>query len=398
MNRLILVAGVLAAMGAEAAGFSVDTQGGRATGMATAVSAHIDDASAAFYNPAGTVRGPEKYDLMLGDTLIFPNSQVTTATGIRTDSQVDVVPPPHAYFAYGVNDQVSIGLGFTSHFGNTTEWPEDWVGRQRSIRSELQVFDLNPVAAYNFHDRVRLGAGFQLVRSTVELVRGLNFVDSQGTVELGGGAWGYGANAGVQVDVVPRVLLIGVSYRSAVNLEFDGGRAHFENVPLELSDRLADQPVSAEVTLPEVVMGGVAVRPIPSLLLAFDVNYFAWSRFQELTIHFQDPALSSTLPKRWDDVVNFHLGGELAVTPKLKLRAGAVYDPTPSPSDTLTPDLPDFDRVKLTAGAGYRVGNIYGDLGYQFVWLTENQSTAPTFPATYSGTAHLVGLTLSIRI
>jgi long-chain fatty acid transport protein len=82
-----------------------------------------------------------------------------------------------------------------------------------------------------------------------------------------------------------------------------------------------------------------------------------------ITVDFEDPSLSQNLLKRWHDTVNFHLGGEYRWSPALALRLGAVYDPTPSPLDTLTPDLPDSNRLKITAGAGYTHERFHADVG-----------------------------------
>ncbi|MBI3184323.1 MAG: outer membrane protein transport protein [Myxococcales bacterium] len=393
MRTLVFVT-ILAAGAAHAAGFALDTHGARATGMATAVASQIDDASAAFYNPAGLAQG-KRLELMLGDTLILPTIQVVGPSGTPTTIS-GMSPPPHLFAAYGITEELSAGLGVFAPFGASSKWPADWEGRQRTLVSSLQVFTVNPELAYRPHESVRAGVGLQVVRSAVVLERGTDFVDSTGTVTLGGATWGTGFNAGVQATVVPELLSLGVSYRSPVTLAFAGG-VQFTGVPVELSSRMKDQGVSTQITLPDVVMAGVSSKPMKGLTVAFDVNYFAWSKFQELAFTFDDPDLNSSLQKRWRDTINFHLGAEYAVSDELQVRIGGVFDPTPSPADTLTPDIPDADRIKVAAGAGYRFDAFAADLGYQLVLLNSTTSTSPFFPATYSGMAHVLGLTLSYR-
>jgi long-chain fatty acid transport protein len=84
------------------------------------------------------------------------------------------------------------------------------------------------------------------------------------------------------------------------------------------------------------------------------------------------------------------------VSEAFTLRLGFVHDPTPSPADTLTPDLPDATRLKFSAGVGYhcRCG-IAADVGYQFVYLLPQRSLAYALPGQYSGTAHVAALTLA---
>jgi long-chain fatty acid transport protein len=78
----------------------------------------------------------------------------------------------------------------------------------------------------------------------------------------------------------------------------------------------------------------------------------------------------------------------------VQVRLGASYDPIPSPQDTLTPDLPDANRYKASAGVGLNFQPVRVDLGYQYVFLSDTESTAPGFEGTYSGTGHVLGLTV----
>ena len=72
----VLAASLLAATRAGAAGFALDVLDARATGMAAAVTAAIDDPSAAFFNPAGLAQG-RRFDVQLGGTMIIPFFKVT---------------------------------------------------------------------------------------------------------------------------------------------------------------------------------------------------------------------------------------------------------------------------------------------------------------------------------
>jgi long-chain fatty acid transport protein len=76
------------------------------------------------------------------------------------------------------------------------------------------------------------------------------------------------------------------------------------------------------------------------------------------------------------------------------VRAGASYDPIPSPEETLTPDLPDANRYKLSGGVGLNLQPVRVDLGYQFVHLSDTKSTAFGFEGTYNGSGHVLGLTV----
>jgi len=135
--------------------------------------------------------------------------------------------------------------------------------------------------------------------------------------------------------------------------------------------------------------------PSERLTLAFDAQFVDWYSFKELSVEFPDtPALNNPLQKKWKGKLKYHLGAEYGMTPELQVRAGFVVDLSPSPAETLTPDLPDADRYKLTLGAGYTMGNLRADAAYQLVLLAETESSAPGMDGTYSGSAHVFGVTL----
>lgn len=397
---LVTVAIGLVGAAASAAGIQVDTEQARATGMATAVVANVEDASAILYNPAGLAHGPG-LEVQLGDTLIAPHVRYTAPGGGQsTSSNFGVVPPPHLYVSYGVNDDLAVGFGEFTLYGAVIDYPTDasWPGRFQITHSELQTFDLNPSVAYAFlQHRVRVGAGLNLVRATVDLGKRLGFVDSEGSVELSGATWGYGYNAGVQFDALPEKLQLGLSYRSTVQLDLDG-QAHFTGVPVEFSGQAYDQGGRASMKLPQTLALAGALRPIPRLLLELDALYTGWQTFHDITLHFDNPANDQVEFKRWHHSWTLKLGGEYTLSDALRVRAGAMYDQTPSPEATLAPDIPDASRINLSLGAGYRLRPHYTlDVAYMLVILRPTSSSLAYLPGSYRGTANLIGFTLTYR-
>ncbi len=398
MNKLTAACLILLSSVAFGAGFKLDVNGSRATGMGGAVTAFTDDPSSIYYNAAG-ISGRKGFGIQAGVSLIIPMINFTHADdGETTSGPIGVSPPPHGFITFGLTDDLAIGVGIFSPFGASGNWPADWEGRFKAIKSSLQVFDINPTLAYRVHPRLKLGVGFNAVRGTLTIQRALNFIDTEGNVILGGGAWGFGWNAGAQIEIVEKRFFFGATYRSPVTLKFEG-RAHFSNVPVEFSNRLKDQEINGTVILPAQANFGLMLQPIDRLRLALDANYVEWSSFTDLTINFENPDLTVPLQKKWVDQVSVHFGGELDVSKSVSVRLGVVYDPTPAIRPTLTPDIPDSTRVKLTAGVGWKHDSGFGvDIGYQFVALTGAESTSPGFSGTYGGTAQVVGLTLTYRM
>jgi long-chain fatty acid transport protein len=393
MKKTLSLLALVAAGSAQAAGFQINTQGSRSTGMGNASAAFLEDSSAIYYNPAN-ILGVQKLDITLGDTGILPRFKFTPTGGETQGQKTTLSPPPHAFATYRVMDKLAVGFGIYTPFGARSRWVDDFVARGRALESALAVYNFTPTVAYQVHERIRVGAGVNVGRGTLEIKRALDFVESEGRVHLGGASWGIGATAGIQGVVVPKLLTVGLSYRSPIKFNFEG-RADFQNVPAEFEPRLPDTRIAGEVSTPGMFAGGIAVTPLERLTVAFDVNLVQWGSFKQLAIEFPDnPALNNPLPKAWKDTANYHLGVEYGVTDALQVRAGFVYDPSPSPPETLTPDLPDFDRTAYSVGAGYRFGSFRADVGYQYIALQDNESTAPGISGTYSGYAQLLSLTL----
>jgi long-chain fatty acid transport protein len=389
--------GLLPCRTADAAGTALDVQSGRATGMASAVTAMIDDSSAVFYNPAGIAQG-KIVDVQVGDTLIIPTFTFTDTHGQSTSTRFSVSPPFQIYESGGITDQLSVGIGVFTPFGLTVPWPSEWAGKSIVTEASLATYDFNPTVAYRFGP-LRIGAGLQLVRATVDVKKAI-VTSSEGSSELGADTWGKGFNIGAQLEAIPRYLSLGVHYRSAVTLDFTG-RAHFGGIPVPFQATLHDQLAKTSLIDPDILQMGVASHVLQNLVLDLDVVWYGWAKFHSIDISFPNDAsgeLSSSEPKSWRNVANVHLGGELTVNETWRLRAGAIYDPGPTPNNTLLPDVPDGDRVNLAAGASYKHPSGFGvDLGYELVVLFNRTSTAAQLPGSYTGDGHVIGISVGYR-
>jgi len=381
---------------ASAAGYALDVLSGRGTGIAGATSAMIDDSSSIFYNPAGIAQG-KGLDAQIGVSLIAPSFQYTDTGGKETTLPFTVVPPIHAYVSGGLTENLSLGVGLFTPYGLTVKWPDAWAGRHLITESSLATFYVNPTAALKIGP-VRIGAGFQLVRGTVELKQDIRFGDQIGNADLGAAAWGAGGNVGAQLEAIKQYLSFGVQYRSAVKLNFDDGKAHFGNVPAGLAGAIHDQAVTTSVVLPDQLTMGVATHPVKKLVIDFDAVWIQWSYLRSIDLTFPNDAsgtLNKSLPKNWHDTVNFHIGAEGELSDHWMLRGGVLFDPSPSQSNTLTPDIPDSTRVNLAIGGTWKHDSgVHVDVGYQFIILTGKTSTVAAFPGDYGGFAQVLAITV----
>ncbi len=386
---------------AYAAGFALPEQSARSIGTAGTGTAAAEGAAAVFYNP-GSLGFEEGISAEVTGLLIVPQfdyAPLRAVDGKAESANSRLFALPSVFLDVPVGP-LHIGLGAFANYGLGISWPFDFDGRFVASQSNLQTFTLNPTVAWRIQEHLSIGAGFDVVRGTVELSRQLDFVDGEGTLRLGAGTWGFGGNAGVTTHWLNDRLAVGLAYRSAVALKFKG-KADF-TVPREFQAQLVDQDVSTGLLLPHALSLGAAFRASPRLRLSLDVNYTSWSTLQRLQLQFADPALATGLAFNWSDTVNVRAGAELQVLAQgksraLLVRAGAGFDPSPAPAKTLSPSLPDASRVLVSAGVGYRLGNFSADLGYLFVFLLPRASEPDAFPARYSGMAHVLGLSLGFK-
>ena len=397
---MLLLSGI-----ASGAGFAIYEQGAKATGMGGSAAGIADTPSAIFYNPAGL--GFQKgLGLEIGDTLIFPQGEhEDPGTGEVTEAEPGIFYPPTFYASYVLPQRVAFGLGLFVPYGLGIHWPSGWAGFEEIEKIDVQNIFLNPTVAWAPLEWLSIAAGFDAVHASVELRKGLDFVTDRGTLHGAAEAWGFGANAGVLFRFLDGRLSWGVSYRSAVKLDFEGD-ADFQ-VPLPFESMLEDQPLESRLVLPHSVAIGMAGLPAEWLTLSLDVVFTTWSTFREFGFTFpedegkpEDEQLSSYEPRDWKNVFGLRLGGELRppCMQGVAFRLGLVYDRNPSPSHTMSPSLPDSDRIDVSAGAGYtfRFG-LSIDLAYMLVWFFERTSGGESFPGTYRSHAHLVGLSLGYR-
>jgi long-chain fatty acid transport protein len=114
----------------------------------------------------------------------------------------------------------------------------------------------------------------------------------------------------------------------------------------------------------------------------------------------EDEQLTQFERRDWSDAWSVRFGLEVRppVAPGLALRAGVVYDTSPSPSDTVSPSLPDADRIDASGGVGYVFPwGLVVDVGYMYVRFLERTTTGDAFPGTYRASAHLLGMSVGYR-
>lgn len=378
----------------SAAGFAVAEQGAAALGMGNAVTGVPEAAGAAFFNPAALLVTPG-LGVSVSGALVMPF--LTHTYTQDTDSEFHASPIP-AISVDWVNDgkiRYGGGIGFNVPFGASLAWPKTWPGRFDVTAISLQVFEIsgNLNLGYFADDfSISISAGPRFLRSTVELEKTIDAVDAEGFVRLGGSANALSFQS--SLFAAYQDFSLGLSLRPGVRLDYSGD-ADFREIPIELALAAHDQGVTTFVELPTRIAGGLAYDVGVGRVSA-DLEYFGWSSFESFGINFEDPNTPDVdEPRHWEDTFTVRAGYEhRGFNFPLKLRGGFVWDPTPSPNNTLSPTLPDGDRVVLSLGATWDISpTISADLGFAHVIVLENKAEGDeVLPGSYRGFAEVFSL------
>jgi long-chain fatty acid transport protein len=410
MNRIKKIAGfVLMSFPflMTAQGFQVNLQGQAQQAMGGAGTALIQDGSAVFFNPGGMSFLKEN-SIMAGATATIANATFLDADNNSSAKTVSPVSTPFAaYGVWGTTEgklkNLKFGLGAYTPFGSIVTWEPGWTGRFALTSLKLLAIFYQPTVSYKICEKLGVGAGFVVANGNVELKEDLPVRDANGnygSADLTGNATGYGYNAGIYYRPCPK-FSVGLTYRSQVNMKVSNGTATF-TVPASLATNFPSGPFSSSLSLPSVLTLGFADSISSKLILALDVNYIGWKCYDTLAFDYKNntSALQDTkLPRDYKNTFAFRLGAQYQIIEQLIARAGVSVELTPIASGYVTPELPDANRLNLTAGIGYIINTHFvlnASYTYEHFSRTDN-NTALQLNGTYKTYLHAPGLSLTYK-
>ena len=407
MKRILMTAALTAGVMAYAGGFRVSLQGVKQLAMAH-TSAHAEDASVAFFNPAGISFIPNKLSVALGGFGIkskveYQNTQ--TLNSYQTDSPLGT--PIYFAAAYKVTDKISVGLSATTPFGSTIKWEDNWAGRDIVQEMELKSYYFQPMISVKLAPWVSLGGSYIIARGEVMQNKAITPYNGSVTIE-DRKAKGTGFSFGLYFQPDTK-WDVSVAYRSPVDMKAEKGTATF-NVSSELFPRLgvdANGQDGFKATLPLVdeYFIGATYKVTPKWQVSADFNYQGWERYSKLVIDFEnaqagnvpsDMTVSST-PKNFKNSKIFRVGTQYMLTDKLAGRLGYYFDESPYDDKDYALESPSFDANVVTGGIGYKLGKLNIDVSgaYSFMKRRAVDNDFYNFRGQAKGKAYYFGLGLS---
>ncbi|WP_426275251.1 OmpP1/FadL family transporter [Chryseobacterium sp. S-02] len=408
MKKILVSTALLAGVLSYAGGFRVSLQGVKQLAMAH-TSAHAEDASVAFFNPAGMSFIPSKLSIVAGafaasNKVTFQN--LNTLQSTQTDNPMGT--PLYAAITYKPIEKLSVGFSFTTPFGSTIEWPNDWEGKEMVQKLELKSFYFQPMVSYKFNDWLAFGASYIYAKGKVDWDKAITQFGGQLNIK-DEKASGHGFGFGFYFRPDPK-LDVSIAYRSAIDMKAKNGTATFKFPSasiyplLGLDAAKGTDNFTATLPLVEEYTIGLTYKITPKWLVSADFNYHGWERYNQLTLDFAtapignqaDPTISVS-PKNFRNSKTFRLGTQYAFTNMIYGRLGAYYDESPYTDDHFIPETPSFNTFVVTGGVGFKLKQFGVDVagGYAMPQSRDVNNANLGFYGQAKATAFYLGLGLS---
>ncbi len=422
MLVLILAAFLGLAPFAQSSGFLIYEHGAAAMGMAGAFVSIANNATAVFHNPAGMawLQGTQ---VSLGGTFIIPKGSLSlpnwpdpTYKNVKQLDQTFLAP--NFYLTHKFSDKLAAGIGVFAPYGLGTKWPTKYPLRYLGTSNDMQTIFVNPAISYKVNENLAFGAGISYIHSSLSL----NLVR---LVEIGT----YTGRGMFPRPWMGRRATPSPSTRAS----FTRPKNSPSVSPIEATSisstkaispwiRPASRPPSSPMCrrqgtvqttfkFPDIFTAGASFNLTEALLLAVDVQYYTWNRYDKYVIDITYPAgfpaaEPETVLENWKNTFIARLGLQYQLNESLALRGGIIYDWTPQPVESIDPNLPDANRYALTLGLGYKIGRLVIDVGYQYEKFSDRESPNRSISAyqfyginlgagTYKTEGHLFGVSLS---
>jgi long-chain fatty acid transport protein len=427
-RRVVLLCLLATSAGADlatASGFGLFQHGGRAMGQAGAFTARASEPSALSFNPAAITK-LEGLQLQVG--LDFNNARDKYQSDTGSFSARHIIQfPPNLYATWKQRSGPwALGLGIDSPFYYSLDWNARlFPGRFLVRRTELRVYEIHPVLAYDLGEGWSVGGGLRYAFGNLDqddnaiLPAAASAVIPPVEVEVE-------RNASADIDALSWDLAVhyaapawgwGAVYRGAEKLRGNGDLKYRpRDVPHDIPGLdaalravLRDGRSRQSFEIPRELRTGIWYAPYPELRIELDAVFQSWSSLEATDVTYdpdpfrENPAGPTVrTPRDWKNTTSLRLGVEGDITENFVIFGGVSQEPSPVPGSTLEPGFPRGDALVYGAGFTYNFPQISFDVGYSLHdhdnRATRNQELQhPTRAGTYSAADQVWGFAVRWR-
>ncbi|CAH7071688.1 Aromatic hydrocarbon degradation protein [Vibrio chagasii] len=374
-NKLLLgTAAALVPCLTNAAGFQLNAQSATGLGRAFAGDAVMADSAAivaknsaamayieqpmvsvgAIYIDSGIDVSNVNYTPMIGNTETLDDQSLDAGTLV-----------PNLHYVHPIQgSKFTLGATVHSNFGTDVEFDDSFEADEFGGKTALSSIHVGLAVAYELSEKINLGAGLDVIYGEGEIHRkNLLDVDADG--------FGLGANIGATYQVNENNRF-GITYRYSPDIEVEGDITK-GGVP---ADKM-------NVPLPDTLEFSGWHQLNEQWAFHYSLQWVNWSEFDSLTSDSYDDSIKEY---QWKDAGHVSVGGTYTMSKDVVLRAGYMYDI--SPTDELTSlSIPDINRHWVTVGGTYHFTDDNSvDVGIGFI-IGESQNideSLTTIPGTSS--------------
>lgn len=343
------------------------------TTMGTAV---VNDATAAYFNPAALVLLKNPQLIPLGTLATFRSSfsgqttQIATGT-LQTGSTSSrtYYTAPAMYLGIPMTDRLTLGVAVLSNMTNR-DAEENSILRYVESSNTMQEYDIVPAVGIKINDFFSLGAGLDLAYANFHLrpIAGFpqaNIADSQNKNDIAGTA--IGVDVGLLLKLSPATIM-GFNYRSVTTYKLSGTSVLNTDPQVYSNDYHFDlrKPAHSVLSINHFVT--------PALGFIGTVQYIQWSILKNLTVNgvatligTQPSIINASIPFHLHDTWAFTLGTMYRMNTSWVVRFAGTYNQSPgNPNYQVTTG----DSIILGASTGYKFNEIMSiDGGYAHVFI-----------------------------
>ncbi len=380
-----------------ASGYQLWEQDGGSIGNYHAGRAAIaEDASTAFYNPAGLVRIPNQQlvvaiDPITTDFLFDGTVEVSTFippnnVPLAAKSQGGTINfVPSFNYAAPLTDNVVFGLSVVAPFGLKTDYGDTTVTRYSATLTSLRVIDFSPSLGIAINDKLSVGAGLDIDHAFAQFGLDAGFLapeDFDTSSQNKGAVTALGFHAGILYQFTPQTR-VGLSYQSKVTLKLRDGDSDFNGPLSTLFEVPTSNELRTDVPLPAVTSLSIFHSFNPTWDVMATVSYTQWNVFDQLVLEHvsgltetDEPTndLTVVIPQNYHNTWNYALGANYHWNEQLFFRSGIGYDETPSNDEDRNLQLPDLNRIVLALGAHFQATKA---MGFDVGWTHFFQGSTP---------------------
>jgi len=355
----------LMATAAEAGGLAARNYSASGLGVANAMVAGVDDASAVAYNPS-SLAWQDGIQGMVDINARYRNSSVDIGSGVAPNlGPTDNLT--HIYLAWMPHDSsLGLALGYNRPFETGNDWGTAFPGV--AGRTSLAINRLTLDGIYRINSSLAVAAGGDWYISSATMTQGA-------AVFSGNGRSTFGGHLSMNWKPAP-TWSIGALARLGAKVKMSSS---------------ANQ--NLEVQLPDEFTVGIAKDVADAVRLELDADWSRWSKLKKLNVTSGGTAVqTNTLDLK--DALSVMAGITWFWRERSQIRFGYAYEQGANSKTGYNPAIADQTGHKIALGAGGEVFGMHADLSYSYTVYPKYKVTG-AFAGEYRDRRHSISLSFA---